>query len=257
MYEKYIQKLNLKNDDTLLIGSNILMFGKELLKEGIKFDPNLFINELQKFLENGTLLFPAFDYDFCNKGVYNYNAPPPKLMGALSKTAFKRGDFKRTSHPVFSFLVWGKYQDDFLKLQNVDAFSMDSPFGLLYKLRAKMLIIDVEYNHVFTYIHFVEFMEKAPYRYNKTFKGRYIKDNYEYVKECRLYVRDEKLGVENNSNELGRILEKKGIAEVYNPVGNLKWVLIDLYKAYDVIAYQIKHNPLSIVKFNNLSKEMQ
>ena len=250
MYEEYIKRLDLKDDDTLLVGSNILTFGKELLKKGIKFDPDLFIDELQSFLKNGTLLFPAFDYDFCNKGVYNYNAPPPKLMGTLSKTAFKRDDFKRTFHPVFSFLVWGKHQDDFLKLQNVDAFSMDSPFGLLYKLKAKMLIIDVEYNHVFTYIHFVEFMEKAPYRYNKTFKGRYIKDNKVFIKECRLYVRDEKQGVENNSNELGNILEKKGIAKVYYPLGNSKWVLIDLYKAYSEIAYQIKNNPLSIVKFN-------
>ncbi len=250
MYEEYIKELDLKDDDTLLVGSNILTFGKELLKKGIKFDPNLFISELQSFLRNGTLLFPAFDYDFCNKGVYNYNAPPPKLMGTLSKTAFKRDDFKRTLHPVFSFLVWGKHQDDFLKLQNVDAFSMDSPFGLLYKLKAKMLIIDVEYNHVFTYIHFVEFMEKAPYRYNKTFKGQYIKDNEVFIKECRLYVRDEKQGVVNNSNELGNILEKKGIAKVYYPLGNSKWVLIDLYKVYSEIAYQIKNNPLSIVKFN-------
>ena len=254
MYKKYIEQLNLKDDDTLLVGSNILSFGKELLKEGIRFNPNIFMDELQDILKNGTLLFPAFDYNFCNKGIYNYDTPPPKSMGTLSKTAFKRDDFKRTSHPVFSFFVWGKHQQKFLKLNNIDSFSMDSPFGLLYQLKAKMLIIDVEYNHVFTYIHFVEFMENAPYRYNKIFKGRYIKNNKEGIKEYRLYVRDEKQGVINNSNELGKILEKKQITKVYNPIGNLKWVVIDLYKAYDEIAYQIKYNPLTIVKFNKDKK---
>jgi len=248
MYE-FLDKLNLKKEDTLLVASNIIPLAFEFKKQGLDFNPDEFIDELQKRVS--TLLFPAFNYQFCEGKTFDYkNTPPATIMGSLSLSAFKRKDFKRTKHPVFSFMVWGKYQDEFVNLNNIDAFGMDSPFGLLYKLKAKMLFINIEYNFSFTYVHFVEHQENANYRYHKAFSATYIDENgKESPKTYKLLVRDLEKGVVNNINPTGKILEEKNIAKK-QILNNSEFVLVDLYKAYDVIAYQVKNNPLNLVKID-------
>ena len=240
---KFLDDLDITKQDTLLVASNILFLA--LYVKGFK--PNEFINELQKRV--GTLLFPAFNYDFCSGKAFDYkNTPPSTVIGSLSLSAFKREDFKRTKHPVFSFMVWGKNQDKFVSLENIDAFGIDSPFGLLYKLKAKMLLIDIDYNKSFTYIHFVEHQENAPYRYHKSFTAEYITNNSKKTKTYKLFVRDIEKGVTNNINPTGKILEDKNVSKIYKFFDNKStWRLIDLYKAYDIIAYQIKNNPLNLV----------
>jgi aminoglycoside 3-N-acetyltransferase len=244
MYE-FLDKLELNKNDTLLVASNIIPLALNITN----FNPNDLIDELQKRVS--TLLFPAFNYEFCEGKAFDYkNTKPSTAMGSLALAAFKRDDFKRTKHPVFSFMVWGKYQKEFVNLENIDAFSMDSPFGLLYKLKAKMLFIDIDYNKSFTYVHFVEHQEKAPYRYHKEFKGKYIKDGKKIEKTYRLFVRDLDKGVVNNINPTGKILEQKGLVKIYRFFnGKSIWKLLNLYDVYETIAYQVKNNISNLVRF--------
>jgi aminoglycoside 3-N-acetyltransferase len=242
MYE-FLNELELEKNDTLLVASNIIPLALSIKN----FDPNDLINELQKRVS--TLLFPAFNYEFCEGKAFDYkNTKPSTGMGSLALAAFRRDDFKRTTHPVFSFMVWGKYQKDFVSLKNIDAFSMDSPFGLLYKLKAKMLFIDIDYNSSFTYVHFVEHQQNAFYRYHKEFKGEYIKDNKKEFKTYRLFVRDLEKGVVNNINPTGDILEKKGLVKIYKFFNDKSiWKLLNLYDVYKEIAYQVKNNPFNLM----------
>ena len=250
IYEKYFQQVGLKSNDILLVASNITTFGYELYKRKIKFNPNEFIDSLQDYLKNGTILFPAFNYDFCRGEKFDYKNSPPQKMGALSNTAFKRDDFKRTKHPIFSFMIWGKYQKELIDLNNISSFGIDSPFGFLYLNNAKMLFIDVEYNHSFTYIHFVEQQAGVDYRYNKIFEAPYIDENgKKEIKKYSMLVRDLEKGVVNNSNPLGKILEKKGISKVNNILGKSKWKIVDLNKSFDVIKKEAIYNPTNLVRF--------
>ena len=250
IYEKYFQQLGLKSNDILLVASNITIFGYELYKRKIKFNPNEFIDSLQDYLKNGTILFPAFNYDFCRGEKFDYKNSPPQKMGALSNAAFKRDDFKRTKHPIFSFLVWGKHQKELVNLDNISSFGIDSPFGFLYLNNAKMLFIDVEYNHSFTYIHFVEQQAGVDYRYNKIFEAPYIDENAKKeTKKYSMLVRDLEKGVVNNSNPLGEILEKKGISKVYNVLGKSKWKIVDLNKSFEIIKKEAIYNPTNLVRF--------
>ena len=242
MYD-FLDKLNLNKKDTLLVSSNIISLSMQIKS----FDANVFIDNLKNRVN--TLLFPAFNYQFCEGKDFDYdNTPPSTLMGSLSLVAFKRKDFKRTKHPVFSFMVAGEHQKDFINLNNIDAFGKDSPFGLLYNLKAKMLFIDIDYNKSFTYVHFVEHQENASYRYHKKFSGNYIKNNKKEYKTYKLFVRDLEKGVENNINPTGKILEENEVAVKYN-IFNSDFILVDLYKAYDIIADQVNHNQLNLVRF--------
>lgn len=252
IYREVFEKIELQNDDTLLIGSNITKFGYELYKRKIKFNPDEFIDELQKYLNRGTILFPTFNYDFCRGEPFDYKNSLPQNMGALSNRAFKREDFKRTKHPIFSFMVWGKYQKELVNLNNISSFGIDSPFGFLYLKKAKMLLIDVEYNHSFTYLHFVEQQAGVDYRYNKIFEAPYIDENgKKEIKKYSMLVRDLKKGVVNNSNPLGKILEEKGISKVYNVLGESVWRVVDLNRSFDIIKNEAIYNPHNLVKFEN------
>ena len=250
MYKKFFEKIGLKSDDILLIASDITIFAFELLKEGIKFDANEFIDELKEYLKNGTILFPAFNYGFCEGKVFDYKNTPPQNMGTLSNTAFKRDDFKRTKHPIFSFMVWGKYQNELLNLNNISSFGIDSPFGFLYLNNAKMVFIDIDYNRSFTYLHFVEQQAGVDYRYNKIFESYYIDENgKKELKKYSMLVRDLEKGVVNNLNEVCKILEEKEISKVYNILNKNTWKIVDLQKTFEIVKKEAIYNPTKLVKF--------
>ncbi|MDR1803346.1 MAG: AAC(3) family N-acetyltransferase, partial [Treponema sp.] len=98
----------------------------------------------------------------------------PSMTGSLSRVALKRKDFIRSRHPMYSFAVWGKYQDFLYLLDNTDSFGDNSPFNFLYKNLGKNLIMDVDYQHCFTFLHYVEEAVGVVYRYIKHFSAIYI-----------------------------------------------------------------------------------
>ena len=242
-YSKYLSSLDIKVGDTLLVASNILQLGVNLKKEGIKFGSDDMISSLQRLLgPDGTLLFPAFNYDFSSQKGYDYLHSPPQNMGALSNQAFKRKDFMRTKHPVFSFFVSGKKVQKYYKLNNISAFAKESPFDLMYQDNAKMLFIDIEYNRSYTFIHYVEEIVGVQYRYFKDFTSTYKDHNsLEEQRTYTLLVRDLEKGVINSSNPIGKILEQKNVSKTYNILG-VKFALVDLKKAYKIIEEDILFN---------------
>lgn len=133
-----------------------------------------FVDALQSLVtEEGTLLFPAFTWAFCKGQPFDVRRTRCQV-GALNNWILgHRQDFRRTQHPIYSFLVWGRRAADLLALQNRDAFGSDSPFAYLHRHRGKMLLFDVSLQRGFTFMHYVEESVRAPYRYFKAFRGRY------------------------------------------------------------------------------------
>ncbi len=251
LYDRFVDSLHLAPGQTVLIASNLMPLSLLFRKHAQRFDPHLLIDTLQQRIGvTGTLLFPAYNYDFSQGKPYNIVTSPPQHMGALSNAAFKRDDFRRTLHPIFSFLVWGERQADFLELCNVDAFGDDSPYGLLYRLKAIMVMIDVDYKHSFTYAHFVEHQEDAPYRYHKTFTAEYTDGSGQtQTRSCRMFVRDLEQGVQNHYNPLGPIFAQHGVARLHTFFTS-QVICIDLYGAYEIIKEAITYAPELLVTFN-------
>ena len=151
-----------------------------------------FIDALQSLVtESGTLLFPAFTWKFCKGQAFDVRRTRSQV-GALNNWVLAhRTDFRRTQHPIYSFLVWGRRAADLLALQNRDAFASDSPFSYLHRHRGKMLLFDVSLQRGFTFMHYVEESVRAPYRYLKAFRAPYIDaDGSESERVYTMYVRD-------------------------------------------------------------------
>ena len=191
-YTEWLSTLDwIEKGDCVYIVSDMLELAKVYKAQGMKLDLDWVIDGLKGLVgEEGTLLFPAFNWDFC-KGVGFDICKTPVRTGALSKAALKRQDFARTAHPLYSFAVWGAHRQELLDNESVDAFGPGTVFEELYHWNAKVLVIGLSPLEAVTYIHHVEQTVGVPYRYHKEFTGGYTdKSGAVSQRTYRMYVRD-------------------------------------------------------------------
>ncbi|AXH98458.1 aminoglycoside N(3)-acetyltransferase [Sporosarcina sp. PTS2304] len=241
-YISIVEAFELKKGDIVLVASNLIKLVMQARKRKERFQVDILIDCLISAIgQEGTLLFPTYNWDYCNGVAFDYHKTISKT-GSLSNAALKREDFLRTKHPIYSFAVWGKDQEKLVNLQNKSAFGKDSPFAYLHKHHAKMIMIDVDYQNSFTFVHYAEEMAAVTYRYMKEFTADYIDENNQMHKTTySMLVRNLDMGVQTKVNPIGEEMEKKGVATVTD-VHSIICRVVDLNKAYGVIMDDIESN---------------
>lgn len=216
-YLKYANYLKIKEGDVVLVSSDIrAIFYKEMENTGLFPDANLFIDSLiEKIGNEGTLLFPTFNWDFCHNVPFNYNKTKGKT-GSLGNVCLNRKDFKRTKHALYSFAVFGKDKEYLCDIDPTDAFGPDSIFEYLAQKHAKNVLLDVPMNNCFTFLHYVE--QKTglpiPYRFTKEFTGEYIDEKgITTTKTYSMFVRDLVLFKSHCYDPLEQEFLRTGLAE--------------------------------------------
>lgn len=206
-------------------------------RKGKPLDAGVFIESLQNHLgTDGTLVIPSFNFNLRNKGRFSHSRTLP-VTGSLAMEAMKRNDFARTSHPLHSFLVWGKHQQELLALDNLSSFGSDSPFALFLEHRAWMLIIETPVRDAFTFVHHVEEMEQV--RYRKMKKMNLFLEDQQQWKECRIYAK--KRGWTMDMTSLEKELFQAGAARCHL-INQVPFTLIDLVASLPVIQQDIREN---------------
>jgi aminoglycoside 3-N-acetyltransferase len=165
---------------------------------------------LQTFIdavgEEGTLLLPLFNFDFC-RGVPFDIRSTPSTMGAITEVARNDPRFLRTRHPVYSFAVHGRLASKFASLRNSSALADDGPFGLLRRVDGKVAVLDLDDQNSMTIYHHIEEVVGVDYRYHKSFIGEYIDESGKKTTESfQLFVWDESQGVRTDVNRAGELL---------------------------------------------------
>ena len=151
-----------------------------------------------------------------------------------------RVELLRTRHTIYSFLVRGKYADKLLGLENEDSFGSNSPFAWLHHHEGKMLLLSVNLQRGFTFMHYVGESVHVPYRYMKNFRGKYRDtDGSEEIRSYTMYVRD--LDIESQEYLPDAWLEEAGVMrkEMFS---RYPLKVISLPEAYDVVADDLLHN---------------
>jgi aminoglycoside 3-N-acetyltransferase len=198
----------LKKGDCVYVVSDMLELGKTYKQHGEKLKLDDLIECLQKLVGNeGTIVFPAFNWDFCKGVAFDYYKTPVRT-GSLPKAALSRDDFVRTDHPIYSFAIWGKHQREWIEIKSKNSFGTGTIFEKLFYENAKVLAIGLGALKGTTYIHHVEQMVGVPYRYNKDFSAEYkSQDGISKVRTYSMYVRD----LEKNPQHINgfELLEKK------------------------------------------------
>ena len=202
----------IQEGDCVLLHSNVKRLTRELLKLRIK-DPIDFI--LDSFLSSvgdaGTLIIPLFNFDFCS-GVPFDAKKTMSQMGSLTETARIRCDGMRSGHPVYSFCAFGKYAPQIHAMNNVSAYSEDSPFAFLARVEGKIASLDLEDQGSMTFYHHVEEMCRVDYRYMKSFHADYTDlTGTTTSAEYKIYVRRIEKGVKTFVNPAGEMMWERGV----------------------------------------------
>ena len=177
-YNSLVKKMQINEGDIVYLASDLI---KIILYFKIKkrlFDPNDLINSLLDVIgKNGTLIIPSFNWDFCKKKPYdiiNSRAQTGSLANFVLKN---RVDFSRTTHPIYSFLVTGRYKETLISYNNVCGFNYDSPFDFFYKKNIKLVSLGTPPSESFSIIHYFEQKVNVEYRFVKKFKSKYKDKN--------------------------------------------------------------------------------
>jgi aminoglycoside 3-N-acetyltransferase len=131
-------------------------------------------------------------------------------MGALNEYFRKRTDVDRSSDPLMSVALFGEDKDLIDKI-GVESIGEDSTYDKLSKKNAvKFLFLGVNIGDCFTYMHYLEWLAKVPYRYNRKFKGEVIDFNSRKIVTSTLFVRYNGVYPNSASHTYGELLHKKG-----------------------------------------------
>lgn len=235
--------LHLKKGDNVFVTSDVKQLLYNCIQNNDETDLQVLIDGIIDIIgEEGTLVFPTFNWAFCKGVAYDHYKTPCKT-GSLGKLALSRDDFRRTKHPIYSFAVWGKGQAEMCGMDNASSFGIDSPFTYLYEHHFKNLFIDKDLEHSFVFVHYVEqTVGPVSYRYLKDFTADYTgEDGVTRKATYSMNVRDLDLDVENVIYAYEPEFEEKGIMERFE-INGLEYKIVDLYDCFPIIAEDIRHN---------------
>ena len=187
-FDKIFRNLGLKKGDSVMVHSSLLYLGVPIDCSISDLPENLF-NELFKTLGiQGTIAVPTFNFDFCKGVEFNRQKTPSQNMGVFSEFVRIHPESKRSTHPMQSIAVVGSMANFVVEFDTESSFSKQGPFDRLHELDGKILLLGADFNSV-SMIHLVEEKYGVPYRYWKSFLGKYIDNNISSERSYKMFVR--------------------------------------------------------------------
>jgi aminoglycoside 3-N-acetyltransferase len=222
---------------------------------GVEGGPQTVIDALLDTLtSDGTLVMPTFTLSFCEqynregKGYFNLENTPSE-MGILTELVRKMPGAKRSINPIYSVAVYGRLKDELSSVNDKSVFGRDSIFGKLHRLNAWIMIIGLNYNRSWTFVHYIEQMEGCDYRYYKDFSGEIVVGGRKYFDTFTMLVRDIERGVITSVDPMGKVLEERGVVNI-KKVRRSPVKLFKTKDAYDITATEMKKNPRLLYTFD-------
>lgn len=191
-YDKLINAIPIRKGQTLDIVSDLFNIVKKCMALKLKFDPNHLIDAFCSAVgEEGTILIRTFSWDFCHGLGFDIKRTASSV-GALGNVAMRRKDFRRTKHPIYSWMVWGKSQECLCNLDEKEAFGENSVFAWEAKNdQAMQILVGSPAKNGITLFHYMEEVVGVSYRYIKNFTDTYVdENNNSSIKTYSMYVRD-------------------------------------------------------------------
>ena len=241
--KNYARQLDINQGDVIFISSDTRKIMWDAMSHGKEINLDELIDGfIEAVGEEGTVLFPTYNWDFCKGKAFEYHKTPCRT-GTLGTLALGRPEFKRTSHPIYSFAVWGKHAPELLAMENKDSFGGDSPFAFFHKHNIKNYIIDVSLQHSFTFVHYVEEQSGVvKHRFVKDFTADYIDEHgYGGLRTYSMFVRDLDLDVKTTIDPIEKDFTRVG-AEKEFTVNNSVIKRIYLGDSYPVLLDDIVGN---------------
>ncbi|BCN30911.1 AAC(3) family N-acetyltransferase [Anaeromicropila herbilytica] len=157
---KYLESINVKHDDTILIHTSLKAIGE------LDGGADMLIDAFCEYLHQGLFLIPTHTWDKVvpNNPFYDVATTVP-CIGTLPCVAINRKDGVRSLHPTHSVVAFGERAREYIKGEEMAA--SPAPIGgcwsRLYEEHAKILLIGVGHDKN-TYFHAVDEILDIPNR---------------------------------------------------------------------------------------------
>ena len=240
--DKHLNKLGIKENDNLIIHSNIASFGI--------FDQNLskiFIDiVINKIGLNGSLAMPLYNLGYESKKIIDLKNDFKKNKNSImSKNFLKQYKVGRSKSVLHSHLLFGKLKKKFIKRKVFKSFGQKSDFDFFLKKKFKLVLLGCSPSEGCTYIHDLEYNLNVPYRKKKLLNFK-IKLNKKYLNKKILYpIRKKNIRVNLNkfffNNKIFKFVKS----------ANLKFGKSYLINLNDLDYYGkklLKNNPYIMIK---------
>tara|TARA_B100000989_G_scaffold204363_1_gene154690 strand:+ start:30508 stop:31284 length:777 start_codon:yes stop_codon:yes gene_type:complete len=243
VFDKIFKSLGITATDVVFISSNLLKLNIKKKRQIINYEIKDIVDGLINILKNqGTILVPTFNWDFCNGKGYHYKNTLSN-SGSLGNYVLKRSDFTRTQNPIYSFCVYGKDKKYLTNLKHKSCFEFNSPFGYMVNKNAKNLYIDIDniYRDSFTLCHVAEQKVGVSYRYIKNFKGKYVYQNTKKLNaKYSMYVRKLNLNIRTGVNPKIKIKLKKENSYIEKDIDGINFKIVNMKNAYKIMENSLK-----------------
>ena len=217
-FSNLVKTMRIKQGDIVYLASDLVPILIFLKNKNKIFNPDDLVNSILNALgSKGTLIIPSFNWNFC-KGIAYDVLKSRAQTGSLANFILKnRKDFSRTSHPIYSFLVSGRYKELLLSYNNTCGFDIDSPFNFFFEKNIKLISLGTPPSESFSIIHYFEQKANLEYRYKKNFKANYIDTNHvTSFKTYSAFVRKLKYKKRRDYDDsFWKLLKKKNILFLY------------------------------------------
>lgn len=238
------KSLGLKSGDTVLVHSSYKSLG------GVQGGPQIVIDSLLETIgQKGTLIMPAFNFDFCKGATWDYKNTPSH-MGIITELVRNNPESTRVFHPIYSFSILGQHKETLGEIHNRSAYGADSLFAQLRMLDAKIMVIGLDYTNSMTYFHHIEEMEGVNYRYMKDFTGEIIdREGNSSIQTYSMLVRDIDMGVVTEVNPMGKLLEEAGIIRK-GQIGEAEVAVMKAKEVYEFTAKEMRRDPFLLYQID-------
>lgn len=245
-YDEYLSLAEIPPGAIIDVASDTLSIMMFCKKRDLRFDFDHLIDAMKrKAGDDGTIMIRTFSWAFC-KGVAFDIKKTMSEVGVLGSAAIGRPDFRRTQHPLYSWMVWGKRQEELCNYQNINSFGPGSLFDWLDRERALQLTVGKTKHDPTSISHHAEVMGKVPYRKEKFFEAAYIDETgYRTLRKYSMHVRPLNIEVDNSISDSVEMREKymeRGIRKYRLYQGELPIITVDEHALFESMKDDIQHN---------------
>jgi aminoglycoside 3-N-acetyltransferase len=200
---------------------------------------NRVINYLNQYLDSKELWFPAYNYDFGKTGKFN----PLKdgtTVGAINTAALNLPNSVRTFTPIYSHVGFGSVLKPKIK-KIYKPFDVESEFQELLDADAQVLFLGAKFSS-FTFLHYIEEVNKIAYRYKKTITGLLEFENEIHKTSVELKVRP--MGKELNYDwgKIEKDLRENNVIRTLKEVAT-KNIVLSMAESLDLVTALIRKDP--------------
>jgi aminoglycoside N3'-acetyltransferase len=175
-------------DKIVVVYSGIWPFGHQFGLP-IREVPRMLIEQMLESVGSGrTLVFPAYSYAFARTRVYSPLESIPET-GVLPQTCLQSFTFTRTRSALNSFLAFGPQAEALARIEGDTLWGEGSLKWHFEKAHARMVTLGIPWKDSLGFLHRIEEAGAVPYRYYKTFNGRWVEGERSQPWAETMYVR--------------------------------------------------------------------